>query len=156
MDALFVAHVGALRPKLHDLLAMDPVKPAALPRMMPQAGVYLLSEAGRHLYVGRSNSIRRRIGRHCRSSATHRMAAFAFRLGREATGKLVATYKKGEGSRSGLMENDDFVSAFTAAKDRISSMDLRFVEESDPVRQALLEIYASVVLATPFNDFDTH
>jgi len=54
------------------------------------------------------------------------------------------------------MENEVFVSAFTAAKARIRSMDLRFVEESDPVRQALLEIYASVVLATPYNDFDTH
>ncbi len=84
------------------------------------------------------------------------MAAFAFRLAREATGNLVATYKKGVGSRAGLMENEIFISAFTAAKARIRSMDLRFVEESDPVRQALLEIYVSVVLATPYNDFDTH
>ena len=35
-------------------------------------------------------------------------------------------------------------------------MDLRFVEEADPTRQALLEIYASVVLRTEYNDFDTH
>jgi hypothetical protein len=84
------------------------------------------------------------------------MAAFAFRLAREATGNLVATYKKGEGSRSHLMENEAFVRAFAAAKERIRSMDLRFVEEADPVRQALLEIYVSVVLATPYNDFDTH
>jgi len=156
MDAVFVAHVDALRPKLEHLLAMAPVKPTALPRTMPLAGVYLLSETGRHLYVGRSNGIRRRIGRHCRPGATHRMAAFAFRLAREATGNLVATYKKGVGSRAGLMENEVFISAFTAAKARIRSMDLRFVEESDPVRQALLEIYVSVVLATPYNDFDTH
>jgi hypothetical protein len=156
MDMEFVAHVDALRPKFRHLLAMDPVKPATLPPLMPPAGVYLFSEAGRHLYVGRSNSIRRRIGRHCRPSATHRMAAFAFRLAREATGNVVATYKKGEGSRSGLMEDEVFVSAFTAAKERIRSMDLRFVEESDQVRQALLEMYVAVVLATPFNDFDTH
>lgn len=156
MDSAFVAHVEALRPKLEQLLAMNPVKPTSLPRMMPAAGVYILSEADRHLYVGRSNGIRRRIGRHCRPGATHRMAAFAFMLAREVTGNLVATYKKGEGSRTGLMENEAFVNAFTAAKARIRSMDLRFVEESDPVRQALLEIYASVVLATPYNDFDTH
>lgn len=135
---------------------MSPVTPTALPGKMPLAGVYLLSEVGRHLYVGRSNHIRRRIGRHCRPGATHRMAAFAFRLARETTGNLVATYKKGEGSRLTLMENDVFVSAFTAAKARIRLMDLRFVEESDPVRQALLEIYVAVVLATPYNDFDTH
>lgn len=84
------------------------------------------------------------------------MAAFAFRLAREATGSLVATYKKGEGSRSHLMEDEAFVGAFVAAKERIRAMDLRYVDEADPVRQALLEIYVSVVLATPYNDFDTH
>lgn len=156
MDAVFVAHVEALRPKFEHLLVMAPVKPTALPRKMPAAGVYLLSEADRHLYVGRSNGIRRRIGRHCRPGATHRMAAFAFKLAREATSNLVATYKKGEGSRAGLMKNEAFVNAFNTAKARIRSMDLRFVEESDPVRQTLLEIYVSVVLTTPYNDFDTH
>ena len=35
-------------------------------------------------------------------------------------------------------------------------MDLRFVDEADPIRQALLEIYVAVVLGTPYNDFDTH
>ena len=84
------------------------------------------------------------------------MAAFAFRLAREATGNLIATYKRGEGSRTSLMENQAFIKAFTDAKARIRSMDLRFVEESDPTRQALLEIYVSVVLSTPYNDFDTH
>ena len=149
-------HVEALRPKLVKLQAMVPVKPALLPTQMPKAGVYLLSESGRHLYVGRSNGIRRRIGRHCLPGATHRMAAFAFRLAREATGNLRATYKKGEGSRADLMQNPDFMNAFNAAKARIRDMDLRFVEESDPVRETLLEVYVAVVLATPYNDFDNH
>jgi hypothetical protein len=35
-------------------------------------------------------------------------------------------------------------------------MDIRFVEENDPLRQALLEIYAAVALCTPYNDFETH
>ena len=35
-------------------------------------------------------------------------------------------------------------------------MDLRFVEEANPARQALLEIYTSIVLPTKYNDFDTH
>ncbi len=156
IDAAFLAHVEALRPKLEHLLAMAPVKPTSLPKRMPAAGVYLLSEAGRPLYVGRSNRIRHRIGRHCRPGATHRMAAFAFRLAREATGNLAATYRKGAASRAGLMGNEAFVNAFTNAKARIRAMDLWFVEESDPVRQALLEIYVSVVLSTPYNDFDTH
>ncbi len=156
MDAVFIGHVQALRPQLQRLMTMVPMKPAALPRQMPKAGVYLLSEGDRHLYVGRSNSIRGRIGRHCLPGATHRMAAFAFRLAREATGNLRVTYKKGEGSRADLMENMDFVNAFTAAKARIREMDLRFVEENDAVRQTLLEVYVAVVLATPYNDFDNH
>jgi len=93
MDAVFVTHVDALRPKLQHLLAMEPLKPTALSRTMPPAGIYLLSEAGRHLYVGRSNSLRHRIALHCRSGATHRTAAFAFRLARETTGNVVPTYQ---------------------------------------------------------------
>lgn len=54
------------------------------------------------------------------------------------------------------MHNPEFVKAFDAAKARIRDMSLRFVEESDPIRQALLEIYTAVVLDTPYNDFDTH
>jgi hypothetical protein len=35
-------------------------------------------------------------------------------------------------------------------------MKLRYVEEPDPLRQALLEIYAATLLKTEFNDFETH
>lgn len=156
MDAKFASHVEALRPQLASLLAMQPVTPESLPTKMFKRGVYLLSDGEQHLYVGRSNDIKKRIGRHSRPGATHRMAAFAFRLAREATGNLKATYKKGEGSRSALMEDEKFVSAFVAAKARIRKMNVRFMEESDPVRQALLEIYVAVALGTPYNDFDNH
>ncbi len=156
MDAKFISHIEALKPQLSRLLEMPPVSPISLPNKMFKRGVYLLSEGDKHLYVGRSNDIKKRIGRHCRPGATHRMAAFAFRLAREATGNLKATYKKGEGSRTALMEDVTFVAAFNVAKERIRIMNLRFVEEIDPVRQALLEIYVAVVLNTPYNDFDNH
>ena len=67
-----------------------------MPRSMPRSGVYLFSEAGRHLYVGRSNDLRGRYARHCRPGATHRQAAFAFLLAREVTGRTVAAYRAGE------------------------------------------------------------
>lgn len=156
MDSKFISHVEALKPQLMYLLAMQPITPVTLPAKMFRKGVYVLSEGDNHLYVGRSNDIKKRIGRHSRPGATHRMAAFAFRLAREATGNLKATYKKGEGSRAALMEDENFVAAFDAAKARIRKMSLRFVEENDPVRQALLEIYVAVVLNTPHNDFDNH
>ena len=135
---------------------MLPVKAFSIPNNIPKAGIYLFSEGERHLYVGRSNGIRGRIGRHCLPGATHRMAALAFRLARESTGNLIATYKKGPGSRSGLMEDAAFAEAFDRAKARIRQMDLRYVAEFDPIRQTLLEVYVAVTLDTPYNDFDNH
>ena len=156
MHSRFLPYVQHLDAKFRSLLAMSPHTPASLPKQMCARGVYLLSEGRRHLYVGRSNQIRSRLGRHCRPSATHRMAALAFRLAREETGNLKATYKKGNGSRAGVIENRKFLKAFVKAKARIRNMSVRFVEEADPTRQALLEIYVSIVLRTPYNDFDTH
>jgi hypothetical protein len=75
-------------------LAMHPCRAGALPMLMPSQGVYLFSEGGVHLYVGRSNKIRSRYGRHCNPGATHRMAAFAFKLARESTGRTVATTRQ--------------------------------------------------------------
>lgn len=68
---------------------------------------------------------------------------------------MVAAYSIA-GSRRALIAEANFGEAFREAKARVRKMDLRFVEEADPTRQALLEIYASVVLRTRYNDFDTH
>jgi hypothetical protein len=156
MDPKFVALVETLAPKLENLLTMPPLRYGELPRDMPISGVYLFTENGRHLYVGRSNSMRDRYGRHCGPGATHRQAAFAFLLARKKTGRTTASYKPGEASRAGLMLDPVFVAAFSEAKERIRAMDYRFVEEGDQNRQALLEIYCAVVLSTPYNDFGTH
>lgn len=156
MDALFGQMVEALAPKLERLLAMSPLAYGALPRDMPKSGVYLFTEAGWHLYVGRSNSPRGRYGRHCRPGATYRQAAFAFRLASEAVGRTGASYRPGKDSRAGLMLDPAFVQAFLAAKERIRKMEYRYVEETDQNSQALLEIYCAVVLETPYNDFNTH
>jgi hypothetical protein len=123
---------------------------------MPSSGVYLFTENGKHLYVGRSNVMRKRYGRHCLPGATHRSAAFAFLLARNATGLTKASYIAGEHSRAGLMQNPVFMAAFKAAKERIRAMEYRYVEEADQNRQVLLEIYCAIVLSTPFNDFRTH
>lgn len=76
-------------------------------------------------------------------------------LGAEATGALTATYTQ-KGGRKELAQDPGFIEAFTEAKSRIRNMDYRFVEETDGTRQALLEIYCSVALGTPYNDFRTH
>jgi hypothetical protein len=156
MGTKFAAFVETLAPKLTQLLGMPPLRYGELPGNMPRSGVYLFSEGGTHLYVGRSNDLRGRHGRHCRPGATFRQAAFAFQLARRQTGLKVASYKPGSGSRAGLMELPEFAAAFISAKARIREMDYRYVAETDQTCQALLEIYCSVALATPFNDFGTH
>ena len=35
-------------------------------------------------------------------------------------------------------------------------MDVRFVAEADPIRQALLEMYVALEMKTKYNDFDNH
>ncbi len=83
------------------------------------------------------------------------MATFAFRLAREATGRLKASYKP-QGSRAALLEEGEFREAFDAAKARVRAMDIRFVAEEDSLRQTILEVYVAAALGTPYNDFDTH
>jgi len=157
MDNRFRTNVEALHPCFERLTAMAPVTVLTLPprRGMPAQGVYLFSEGEKHLYVGRTNRLRPRLLEHGRPSSGHNTAPFAFRLAREAAGRTTATYQT-DGSRSQLEADPRFAAAFTAAKQRVPAMNIRFVDEPDPLRQALLEIYVAVALQTPYNDFDTH
>jgi hypothetical protein len=155
MNQDFRALVDSLEPKFQALISMPPLRFGTLPSVMPDRGIYLFSEGGQHLYIGRTNGLRKRLQNHCRLSGTHFTATFAFRIARHETGRLKATYTPA-GSRDQLCEDPVFGPAFDAAKKRVNAMDIRFVEESDSVRQALLELYAATALRTPFNDFDNH
>lgn len=156
MDPRFASVIDSLHESFERLIAMAPVSFERLPRIMPSQGVYLFSEHDRHLYAGRSNRLRNRFGQHCRSSSQHNQAVFAFRLAREATGRLVPAYVPGAGSRASLPLDEVFNAAFMQAKLRVRAMDLRFVEETDQTRQALLELYCAITLQCPYNDFNTH
>ncbi len=157
MHDSFKQYVDSLHPLYERLVQMSPVTVATLPTDVPSQGIYLFSELGRHLYVGRTQrqSIRARTKQHCVPSARQNEAVFAFKLAREITGNLRASYKT-TGSRMALASGPEFMKAFLAAKERVRQMELRYVEEADPLRQTLLEIYVGVVLKTPYNDFDTH
>lgn len=155
MHPKFKSFVESLEPKFQQLLSMPPIKYCNLPRELPKKGLYLFSDGQIHLYVGRTNRLRERLRGHCTPSATHFTATFAFRIAREKTGFLKATYKT-EGSRASLVGHEVFGPVFLEAKARITEMNIRYVEENDPVAQALLEIYVATVLETPFNDFDNH
>jgi hypothetical protein len=147
--------IAPLDDRLQQLTAMAPVKVTALPRTMPSSGVYLFSEDGRHLYVGRSDRLRKRLQQHSRPSSPHGTAPFAFRLARAKTGQTEAAYSA-KGSRAYLERDPTFARAFLECKQRVRKMNIQFVEERDPLRQTLLEIYVAVALETPYNDFANH
>lgn len=155
MNPLFREIVESLESKCQRLVNSTPIKYSQLPSVIPERGIYLFSEGETHLYVGRTNRLRNRLRGHCSASSNHLTAAFAFRIARHKTGRLLASYRK-EGSRASLMQDEVFAAEFRAAKQRLSKMDIRYVEEVDPIRQTLLEVYVAVSLKTPFNDFDNH
>jgi predicted GIY-YIG superfamily endonuclease len=155
MNSKFATFVESLEPAFQTLIKMTPVCVERLPQSTPMRGIYLFSDGAKHLYVGRSDNIRRRVRLHCRPGSQHNQATFAFRMARRETGHTEAAYTA-TGSRRAMVKDAVFGPAFLACKARIRSLDLRYVEESDPTRQALLEIYTATVLGTPFNDFENH
>ena len=155
LDAKFAALISTLHDQLEVLLRCGPFTFSTKPSPLPASVVYLFTEEATPLYVGRSNHFRQRLGNHCQQSSQANQSAFAFKLAREAAGLTEATYV-GPNTRDGLMKNTAFVEGFKVAKQRLNTMQIRFVEEPDQVKQALLEIYCAVALRTRYNDFGTH
>ena len=102
MNKDFKKAVKSLQPKYEALLAMEPIRLVALPHRIPKRGVYLLSEGDRHLYAGRTNSLRARLRNHVRDS--HFTATLAFLMARIQTNTLQPSYKP-EGSRADLLRD---------------------------------------------------
>jgi hypothetical protein len=153
MDHQFAKIVNSLHAKYEELMAMEPVTIDTAPRDTPVGGVYLFSKNGEHLYAGRTKRrIRDRLRDHVNATADD--CPFAWRLAREETGRP-PTWKK-LGSQNQLLKDPDFRAAYSEAKAKIREMDVRFVAEADPLKQALLEIYVAVVTGAKHNDFATH
>ena len=143
-----------LHEKYDQLMEMEPVTMESPLHNTPEGGVYLFSEGASHLYVGRSKrQLNKRLRGHIRKSAKD--SPLAFKLAREATGQTVTSYS-GDYIREKLLTDPEFLKVYQDAKERIRRMNVRWVHESEPTNQALLEIYVSVVLETPYFDFDTH
>jgi hypothetical protein len=129
-------------------------------------GVYLFSESGEHLYVGRTgrtersvkagkqsaSGFRARLAGHSAPGAGLSSASFALRLamGMAANERLDVPAK-----RSDRLDNERFAQLFTEAKERITAMDFRVVEIEDNRESAVFEVYAAFVLATSYNSFAT-
>ncbi len=134
----------------------EPLRANQLPPKERGAGVYTFSENGKVIYVGRTNNVKGRFRQHTSDSSKHNQAALAYKFARQILNIPKPTYKADEFSRDNLMSNAEFVGAFLSEKRRLRELEFRFVEESDPTRQALLEIYVSEVCDSPNNDFDNH
>jgi len=148
----FQKKIETVKEKADTLLNQEPVRFNGLPKCLPKQGVYVFSEGNKHLYVGRSNNVKRRLREHIMGD--ERKAPFAIRLAREAAGKQ-ATYRK-ESSIATLMKIPKFEKSFKMNKEKIRKMKIRCIEESDPITQALLEICAAVVANSKYNSFDNH
>ena len=152
MNPIFAELIKTLDEKYKRLITMQPVTISTVPTDAPTGGVYLFSQNSIPLYVGRTKlNIRDRVKQHVNSTKD---CPFAFRLAREATGNSEAKYA-GKGTRKDLLENEEFRSAYKEAKRQIKTMELRYVEETNPTKQALLEIYVATTTKSKHNTFET-
>jgi len=147
MHPKFREAVDALHSKFELLLGSSPHRPGA---KLPKKGVYLFCEKGKPQYVGRSDNIPARRTHH-RSAATNK-AALSRLIACDELG-LKRDYGTG---RDKFKNAPGFAAAFKQARIRVHAMEFRAVEECDPTRQALLEVYCAVAAGTKFNDFGNH
>ena len=150
MNKTFKAHINTLERKHRDLLISKQNGISDIPKL---PGIYLFSKGKKHLYVGRTNNLKRRHREHLSFSVLD--APFAFKMARKATGNKKATYKE-KCSTKHLSSQSKFRREIKRAKEKIRKMNYRYVVEKDPIKQTLLEIYVAIALKTPYNDFDTH
>ena len=85
-------------------------------------------------------------------SVANYSATFAFKRARRAL-SMFATYKP-EGSRSALLRNKEFAAEFERQVACVRTMQVYFIELSDPVAQYLLELYAHMEWKLPLDEFD--
>lgn len=128
-------------------------------------GVYLFTEAGRHLYVGRCglteraakrgrghSSFRTRLAGHTRPSSAHNQATFAWRLAVEA---VEGQFEGLPTTRAELQLDSRFRREFVRQKERVAAMDFRVATISDNFESYVFEPYAALMLDTPYNSWAT-
>jgi hypothetical protein len=128
-------------------------------------GVYLFSERGKDLYVGRCgiterariagkghSNFRTRLAGHTRPSAAHNQATFAWRLTAEALGDELALMPK---EREARQFDERFRKEFFTQKERVTAMEFRVVEIPDDFESYVFEPYAALILDTPYNSWAT-
>jgi hypothetical protein len=134
-------------------------------------GVYLFTERGKHLYVGRTGittrsrasggppitSFRHRFDQHTQPGRPPGASSFASRLMRNAA-KRRGIEIPSDWWKDRRAASAEAYGLFCAAKTRIGAMECRVVAFDDDlkgVRSSVAEIYVHAQLKTRFNDFST-
>ena len=126
-------------------------------RGIPERGVYAFYEKDVPLYVGRSNQMKERLLRHSQPSSMHETATFAFLLAIEKAKDDKELWECATSmTRTELQSDKKFSSLYQEAKLRVSNLDIRVVEVTDPIDQTVFEVYAALQLQTPYNSFENH
>jgi hypothetical protein len=136
-----------------------------------QRGIYLFSEAGQHLYVGRTGitarsrakggapitSFRHRFDQHTQPGRPPGASSFANRLMLERAAQLDLGVPD-DWWADRKTTTAEIYDLYKAVKKRIGAMECRVVSFEDDikgVRSTVAEVYAHAHLLTPYNDFST-
>jgi hypothetical protein len=136
-----------------------------------QRGVYLFTERGKHLYVGRTGitarsragggppitSFRHRFDQHTQPGRPPGASSFANRLMRAAA-KRHKVEIPSDWWKLRHAAGTEVYDLYRAAKTRVGAMECRVVAFDDDlrgVRSSVAEVYVHVHLNTRFNDFST-
>jgi len=141
-------------PKLLETLKAKPLLTRVNLGEIPDRGVYIFYHKGKPIYVGRSNRLKARIQEHGRQSSGHNSAALAFRMTKEILGRKTKIHSFV--TRKDLETAPGFSQIFHAQRLVVTNMKVRVIEVSNPIQQALFEMYVHLALETKYNDFDNH
>ena len=119
-------------------------------------GIYALfeviDEVEQAVYVGRTRNLAGRFRAHI--TANHNSASFALKRTR-LRHNLPTTYTA-VGSRVSITTDPETRASFLEEIQKIREMTFRFVEETDPVAQYLLELAVTIKYGLPLDGFDSH
>lgn len=151
MNEVFASHMKRAPELYARLRSVDPV-PVSSHGLANEPGIYALFENGLPVHVGRTRKVRNRLRAH--RTLSHNSASFAFKRARREL-NIPASYKAGS-SRAVLQADEVFGACFRKHVTAVQAMTVQFLRVEDPIDQYFLELYATIELGLPTDEFDTH
>ena len=139
----------SLRPKLLRNANVKVIE-GSQPKTGP--GNYVLYDNGEAMYTGRTDHLPERLLEHGNQGGSE-TATFAFLLARE---EYLKRHPNNGLTRKDLSAQPEFKKFFDSARKSVRKMSVKAVGIDDPIEQTLFEVYAHLVLGTPYNRFENH